>query len=107
MTGSDAVLADFRLAMAKEVIDYSNIFELTSGGLVVDEDLLQISREIIRCHTNDGYNQSFALQWNRFKTEQIDSLTGSCDTARRFSETGWNIENLANKWVLEELWYRM
>jgi SAM-dependent methyltransferase len=50
----------------------------------------------------DNYAASFGYQWNRFKSEQIDSVNGTSLSAERFfSETGWSKEWLAEKWVLD------
>jgi SAM-dependent methyltransferase len=41
------------------------------------------------------------LQWNRFKTNQLDELNGTELSMRRFSETGWRPEDLRDRMVLE------
>src|SRR6202012_5340897 len=56
---------------------------------------------VIRFREDDGYNSSFALQWNRFRTNQIDAVNGTELSMRRFSETGWNIDDLSGRNVLE------
>ena len=48
-----------------------------------------------------GYNESFALQWNRFRTNQIDAANGAELSVRRFSETDWKIDDLSGRTVLE------
>ena len=52
---------------------------------------------------DDGsYATSFGLQWNRFRTTQMDSTTGVGLSAERFySETGWTPEWLRGKLVLD------
>jgi len=50
----------------------------------------------------DNYAASFGYQWNRFKSEQIDSVNGTKLSAKRFySETGWTKEWLQDKWILD------
>ena len=52
---------------------------------------------------DDGnYASSFGLQWNRFRTTQLDSTNGTGLSAERFyNETGWSRDWLAGKLVLE------
>ena len=54
-----------------------------------------------RFREDNGYNGSFALQWSRFKTNQIDAVNGTQLSLRRFAETGWAPADLAGKLVLE------
>ena len=56
---------------------------------------------VLRFRQDDGYNTSFALQWNRFKTNQIDAVNGTQLSWRRFAETGWSPSDLTGKLVLE------
>src|SRR5947208_1062202 len=49
-----------------------------------------------------NYASSFGFQWNRFKSEQIDSNNGTQISERRFfSETGWTRDWLTGRWILE------
>lgn len=42
------------------------------------------------------------MQWNRFRTTQLDSHSGQPVSAERFwKATGWRSEDLAGKWVLD------
>ena len=75
--------------------------EPTDGGLNIGGRLVPVRNGIVRFREDDGYNSSFALQWNRFKTNQIDAVNGTSLSRRRFSETGWKPEELAGKRVLE------
>lgn len=52
---------------------------------------------------DDGnYAASFGMQWNRFRTTQLDSASGTGLSAERFfAETGWSREWLAGKLVLD------
>jgi 2-polyprenyl-3-methyl-5-hydroxy-6-metoxy-1,4-benzoquinol methylase/uncharacterized protein YbaR (Trm112 family) len=50
----------------------------------------------------DNYAASFGYQWNRFRSEQIDSVNGtSLSAARFYSETGWTKEWLRGKRILD------
>lgn len=56
---------------------------------------------IFRFREDGGYNESFALQWNRFKTNQIDAVNGTRLSLKRFAETGWDLCDLKGRLVLE------
>jgi uncharacterized protein YbaR (Trm112 family) len=58
---------------------------------------------------DDGnYAASFGLQWNRFRTTQLDSTTGVGLSAERFySETGWTREWLQGKLLLGSIQWSM
>lgn len=48
------------------------------------------------------YCQNFGEQWNRFRSIQIDSLSGKSEShARFFAETGWKPEELKGKLLLD------
>ena len=50
----------------------------------------------------DNYASSFGYQWNRFKSEQIDSINGTRLSEKRFySETQWTKEWMKGKWILD------
>ena len=52
--------------------------------------------------TEGDYARSFGFQWNRFKTEQLDSTSGTTLSRDRFfSETGWSPESMQGSWVLD------
>lgn len=75
---------------------------IASGdGLVFNGRAVPVRGGIVRFREDDGYNGSFALQWSRFKTNQIDAVNGTRLSLRRFAETGWATEDLAGKLVLE------
>ncbi len=57
--------------------------------------------DVFRCRDDDGYNNSFALQWRTFKSNQIDAVSGTDLTARRFHDTGWSPDDLRGKLTLE------
>ena len=51
---------------------------------------------------HDNYARSFGLQWNRFRTVQLDSHTGLTLSKDRFFDTsGWTGEELRGRRVLE------
>jgi SAM-dependent methyltransferase len=61
-----------------------------------------ISGGIPRFVTDEDYAGSFGLQWNRFKTEQLDSVNGTSLSQTRFrSETGWEQGGMHGEWVLD------
>lgn len=101
MTVSFPALSDSRLALLGEVLAYHHPPEIQAGGVLVDRRRIPVVGGVVRYRQDDGYNQSFALQWNRFKTTQIDAISGSRDTLRRFQETTWRLDELAGKRVLE------
>jgi SAM-dependent methyltransferase len=84
--------------------DQSEDGEIIAGKLICRKCQREypISDAIPRFVPRDNYAASFGYQWNRFKSEQIDSVNGtSLSTERFFSETGWSKEWLAEKWVLD------
>lgn len=61
-----------------------------------------ILRGIPRFVPSDNYAASFGLQWNRYRTEQIDAQSGVPLSEERFRhETGWSEATLKGKLVLE------
>jgi SAM-dependent methyltransferase len=61
-----------------------------------------IRHSIPRFVPESNYADSFGMQWNRFKTTQLDSVSGLPISRNRFySFTGWNPEELAGKFVLD------
>jgi SAM-dependent methyltransferase len=52
--------------------------------------------------SGESYGENFGLQWNRFRTTQLDSQTHAAQTeVRLFSGSGWSGDNLRGKTVLE------
>jgi SAM-dependent methyltransferase len=50
----------------------------------------------------ENYAEGFGLQWNRFRTTQLDSRTGRpISRDRFFRQTGWRPEDLAGRRVLD------
>ena len=77
---------------------------IKSGLLVTDDGSRRVPiREHIPRFVNAGdYTRSFGLQWNRYRTVQLDSRTGLTLSRVRFFETsGWRAEDLDGKRVLE------
>src|SRR3954463_15798444 len=61
-----------------------------------------ITGGIPRFVSHEDYAGSFGLQWNRFKTEQLDSVNGTNLSQARFrSETGWEEGSMPGEWVLD------
>jgi SAM-dependent methyltransferase len=51
---------------------------------------------------NEGYAESFGLQWNRFAKVQLDSANGGSYSRARFDqELGWGRSELGGEWVLD------
>jgi SAM-dependent methyltransferase len=75
--------------------------EWVGGTLAIDGRVVPYSGGVFRFRQNSGYNESFALQWNRFKTNQLDVVNGTDLSKRRFAETGWVPQDLEGKCVLE------
>lgn len=50
----------------------------------------------------ENYASSFGLQWNRFRSDQLDVASGLDASRKRFfAETGWTPESLSGEWVLD------
>lgn len=64
-----------------------------------------VERDGVLDFIGDGaadYCGNFGDQWNRFRTLQIDSLSGSDESHRRFfAETGWTPAELEGKLILD------
>lgn len=75
--------------------------QLVPGGMRLGDRVIPLRGGVLRFREDSGYNQSFALQWNRFKTNQIDAVNGTHLSMKRFAETGWDLCNLKGKLVLE------
>lgn len=57
---------------------------------------------IPRFVADSNYAASFGLQWNRFRTTQMDSASGAgLSSARFFAETGWTSDELRGRLVLD------
>jgi SAM-dependent methyltransferase len=61
-----------------------------------------ICRGIPRFVPADTYAESFGYQWNRFRGLQIDAENHTrLSEARFFSETGWILDSMAGKWIVD------
>jgi ubiquinone/menaquinone biosynthesis C-methylase UbiE/uncharacterized protein YbaR (Trm112 family) len=61
-----------------------------------------ITSGIPRFVPDDVYASSFGYQWNRFRTEQLDSVNGTTlSRDRLFAETRWSKDWMAGKWILD------
>jgi 2-polyprenyl-3-methyl-5-hydroxy-6-metoxy-1,4-benzoquinol methylase len=88
---------------------------LTNSGAADAEEIIEgkldchncqktypIENGIPRFVERENYASSFGYQWNRFKSEQIDSINGTGLSTHRFhSETGWTKEWMKEKWILD------
>ncbi len=82
----------------------NNAGEVISGALECSEAAhsFPIQDAIPRFVPRDNYAASFGYQWNRFRSEQIDSVNGTNLSAARFySETGWTKEWLKGRRILD------
>jgi SAM-dependent methyltransferase len=79
--------------------------EIICGRLVPKDgskNVVDIFRAIPRFVSADNYADNFGLQWNKFKSTQLDSSTGLRLTAKRFwANTKWIPEDLYGKTILE------
>lgn len=73
----------------------------TEAGYLHGDRLVTCDAGIFRFRENSGYNESFAIQWNRFKTNQIDAINGTHLSMQRVAETGWRLADLRDRKVLE------
>lgn len=70
--------------------------------LILDERHIPIKNGVIRFREGDGYNATFALQWNKYNRNQLDDENGTSLTRERFlRETEWKLEDLEGKLILE------
>jgi SAM-dependent methyltransferase len=63
---------------------------------------LDVRGGVVRFRADDGYNDSFALQWKKYRRTQLDRYTSSPLTRARFlRETGWRPGELRDETILE------
>ncbi|MBU3564461.1 methyltransferase domain-containing protein [Polynucleobacter sp. MWH-HuK1] len=86
-----------------EVPEYLN--GLVRSAWLVSEDGHQrypVREFIPRFVPESNYADNFGMQWNKFRQTQLDSYSGHPISANRFWQaTGWNVEDIAGKWVLD------
>ena len=78
--------------------------EITSGTLKCQTggEEYKIAGGIPRFVPPENYASSFGLQWNLFKSEQLDSQNGfNLSEKRFFDETSWEREWMAGKLILD------
>ncbi len=78
--------------------------EIETGNLECEQcgKSYPIKGGIPRFVPEDNYAASFGYQWNRFRSQQIDSVNGTEISKKRFySETGWTPDWLYGKWILD------
>ncbi len=73
-----------------------NSAEVRSNGRTIP-----IIGGVVRFRQDEGYNHSFALQWGRFRTNQLDEVNDTGLSMNRFHESGWTPEQLSGRLVLE------
>jgi SAM-dependent methyltransferase len=62
----------------------------------------RVENGIPRFVPKNNYADSFGMQWNYYAKTQLDSYSGHKISADRFwNATGWNINQLKGKWVLD------
>lgn len=82
---------------------------VTADITVLDSRILKVGNQevsfqngVVRFREDDGYNESFALQWKAFRLTQYDDRNGTSLTRDRFMrETGWPTEGLQGEVILE------
>lgn len=77
---------------------------IEEGRLVADGSgrVFPVVRGIPRFVEGGSYADSFGVQWNRFRTVQLDSATHAGHSERRFdAEAGWSAAELKDRWVLD------
>jgi SAM-dependent methyltransferase len=64
--------------------------------------VIPIQKGIPRFVNSDGYAASFSFEWNRFRTTQLDSISGLAESEERFKQNlDMPIESLRGKLVLD------
>ncbi len=90
-----------RLKILEEVLPKPVSLQENGTVLVSGSRKFRVRGGVVRVREDDGYNASFALQWNRFRTNQLDQVNGTSLTKQRFAETGWDVTEMAGDLVLE------
>ena len=90
------------LACVAEKRDASDEVETGTLRCAACAESYPIRSGIPRFVPDDVYASSFGYQWNRFRTEQLDSVNGTTlSRDRLYGETGWSDDWLRGKWVLD------
>lgn len=90
-----------RLALKDAVYREGEIY----SGMLASEDRNEcypIRDFIPRFVSQSNYADNFGMQWNRFRSTQLDSYSGQPISSRRFwHATGWNAQDITGQWVLD------
>lgn len=84
--------------------DLSSDNEIITGDLncSICNQTYRIEEGIPRFVEKENYASSFGYQWNRFKSEQVDTVNGTLLSEKRFyAETDWTKNWLKGKWILD------
>src|SRR6185503_235304 len=88
--------------LLKRLLAWNTRFELSDEAIQLDERSVPLRGRVARFRNTDGYNDSFALQWNKYRETQVDRPGGAALSRDRFlRETGWRLEDLAGQTILE------
>lgn len=86
----------------RRVLAWRDRFEAGPEGIRIDERLVPVRGDVLRFRQDDGYNDTFALQWKKYRQTQLDQMGKAALTRERFlRETGWRLDELAGQLVLE------
>jgi SAM-dependent methyltransferase len=79
--------ASIAATLLSEVLPEGAVVE--GEGVRVGDRRAPLRGDVFRFREDDGYNASFALQWNKFKSNQIDQVNGTQLSMARYAETRW------------------
>jgi SAM-dependent methyltransferase len=86
----------------ERVVRWSRSLEMQGDALLVDGTAVPVRGGVIRFRSSDDYNDSFGLQWNKYRQTQLDQHSNVALTRERFlRETGWRLDELATETILE------
>jgi len=86
----------------ERLLAWSGAFEITNDSIRLDGRAITIRNGVIRFRESDGYNDSFAIQWTKYRDAQLDHLNATSLTRDRFlRESGWLLEALRDEIILE------
>jgi SAM-dependent methyltransferase len=76
--------------------------EFTADALRIGSKPVPLRHNALRFRQDDGYNDTFGLQWNRYRDIQLDHVNDTRLTRDRFlRETGWKPNELQGELILE------
>lgn len=95
---SSELLSKLRCPKSKQVLKLEGNSLVTGNG----NYKYQIENGIPRFVPKNNYADNFGIQWNYYSKTQLDSYSGHSISADRFwKATGWNENELKDKWVLD------